>query len=120
MDDAIPQNPCAPAEAVAVKIKSGNKQVLELLNKINNLDVFKDVEGKEKTQRRRLSSKNRRKHKNHPLGKITTEKGLTPENELIDKGVFHLSRRIIRIQKSNRRFLPEIKRDFKIIFPIKD
>ena len=39
------QNPCAPGQgALAVEIKSGNIEVIELLNEINDLDVFKDVE----------------------------------------------------------------------------
>ena len=38
------QNPCAPGQgALAIEVKSGNKKVVELLNKINNLDVFEDV-----------------------------------------------------------------------------
>ena len=43
------QNPCAPGQgALAVEAKSGNKKVFELLNKINDLDVFKDVEDERK------------------------------------------------------------------------
>ena len=39
------QNPCAPGQgALAIEVKSGNKKVIELLNQINDLDVFKNVE----------------------------------------------------------------------------
>ena len=39
------QNPCAPGQgALAIEVKSGNKKIIELLNEINDLDVFEDVE----------------------------------------------------------------------------
>ena len=43
------QNPCAPGQgALAIEVKTGNNQVIEILNKINDLDVFKDVSDERK------------------------------------------------------------------------
>ena len=113
------QNPCAPGQgALAVEIKSGNKEVIELLNEINDSDVFKDVE----EERKKLKKYGGGCHQkigvsieNHPLGKITTEKGLTPENELIDKRFFSpFKKELSRFKNPIEDFYPKSKKDFKL------
>jgi hydroxymethylbilane synthase len=86
------QNPCAPGQgALAIEVKSGNRKIIELLKEINDLDVFRNVED----EREKLKKYGGGCHQkigvsieNHPLGKITTEKGLTPNKELINKRSF--------------------------------
>lgn len=113
------QNPCAPGQgALAVEAKSGNKKVFELLNEINDLDVFKDVED----ERNKLKKYGGGCHQkigvsieNHPLGKITTEKGLTPDNELIDKRSFRpFKKEFSRLENPIKDFYPKLKKDFKL------
>ena len=113
------QNPCAPGQgALAVEAKSGNKKVFELLNEINDLDVFKDVED----ERNKLKKYGGGCHQkigvsieNHPLGKITTEKGLTPDNELIDKRSFiPFKKEFSRLENPMKDFYPKLKKDFKL------
>ena len=115
------QNPCAPGQgALAVEVKSGNKKVFELLNEINDLDVFKDVE----EERNKLKKYGGGCHQkigvcieNHPLGKITTEKGLTPDNELIDKRSFSpFKKELSRLKNPVTDFFPKSKKDFKLFF----
>ena len=115
------QNPCAPGQgALAVEVKSGNKKVFELLNEINDLEVFKDVE----EERKKLKKYGGGCHQkigvsieNHPLGKITTEKGLTPDNELIDKRSFSpFKKELSRLKNPVKDFFPKSKKDFKLFF----
>ena len=113
------QNPCAPGQgALAIEVKSGNIGVLELLNEINNLDVFENV----KEEREKLKKYGGGCHQkigvsieNHPLGKITTEKGLTPDNELIDKRSFlPFKKEFSEFENPIIDFYPKLKKDFKL------
>jgi len=113
------QNPCAPGQgALAIEVKSGNKKVIELLNQINDLDVFKNVED----EREKLKKYGGGCHQkigisieNHPLGKITTEKGLTPDNEIIDKRVFlPFKKEFSKFENPIKDFYPKLKKDFKL------
>ena len=113
------QNPCAPGQgALAIEVKSGNEKVIELLNEINDLDVFKDVED----EREKLKKYGGGCHQkigvsteNHPLGKITTEKGLTPDNELIDKrSFFPFKKELSKFENPIKDFYPKLKKDFKL------
>ena len=113
------QNPCAPGQgALAVEAKSGNKKVFELLNKINDLDVFKDVEDERKKLKKYGGGCHQKigvSIENHPLGKITTEKGLTPDNELIDKRSFiPFKKEFSRLENPIKDFYPKLKKDFKL------
>ncbi len=111
------QNPCAPGQgALAIEVKSGNSKIIELISKINNLDVFKDVE----TERKKLKKFGGGCHQkigvsieNHPLGKIITEKGLTPENELINnRSLVPFKRELTRFKNPVNDFFPKLKKDF--------
>ena len=113
------QNPCAPGQgALAIEVKSGNTKVVELLNEINDLDVFKDVEG----ERKKLKKYGGGCHQkigvcieNHPLGKITTERGLTPDNELIDERYFSpFKKELSRFKNPIENYYPKLKKDFKL------
>ncbi len=113
------QNPCAPGQgALAIEVKSGNKKVIKLLNEINNLDVFKDVE----SEREKLKKYGGGCHQkigvsieNHPLGKIITEKGLTPEKDIIDKRVFlPANEKLLKLEKPISDFYPKSKKDFRL------
>ena len=113
------QNPCAPGQgALAIEVKSGNTKVIELLNKINDLNVFKDVDD----EREKLKKYGGGCHQkigvsieNHPLGKITTEKGLTPDNELIDKrSFFPFQKELSRFENPIEDYYPKSKKDFKL------
>ena len=115
------QNPCAPGQgALAIEVKSGNKKVIEFINKINDLDVFENVEN----EREKLKKYGGGCHQkigvsieNHPLGKITTEKGLTTENELIDKRSFlPFNKEFSRFENPIKDFYPKSKKDFKLFF----
>ena len=113
------QNPCAPGQgALAVEAKSGNKKVFELLNEINDLDVFKDVEDERKKLKKYGGGCHQKigvSIENHPLGKITTEKGLTPDNELIDKRSFiPFKKEFSRLENPIKDFYPKLKKDFKL------
>ena len=113
------QNPCAPGQgALAVEVKSGNKKIFELLNEINDLDVFKDVEDERKKLKKYGGGCHQRigvSIENHPLGKITTEKGLTPDNELIDKRSFTpFKKEFSRLENPIKDFYPKLKKDFKL------
>ena len=113
------QNPCAPGQgALAIEAKSGNKKVFELLNKINDLDVFKDVEDERKKLKKYGGGCHQKigvSIENHPLGKITTEKGLTPDNELIDKRSFiPFKKEFSRLENPIKDFYPKLKKDFKL------
>ena len=113
------QNPCAPGQgALAVEVKSGNKKVFELLNEINDLDVFKDVEDERKKLKKYGGGCHQKigvSIENHPLGKITTEKGLTPDNELIDKRSFiPFKKEFSRLENPIKDFYPKLKKDFKL------
>ena len=113
------QNPCAPGQgALAVEVKSGNKEVVELLNEINDLDVFKDVEDERKKLKKYGGGCHQKigvSIENHPLGKITTEKGLTPDNELIDKRFFSpFKKELSRFKNPIEDFYPKSKKDFKL------
>ena len=113
------QNPCAPGQgALAIEVKSGNTKVIELLHKINDLNVFKDVDD----EREKLKKYGGGCHQkigvsieNHPLGKITTEKGLTPDNELIDKrSFFPFQKELSRFENPIEDYYPKSKKDFKL------
>ncbi len=113
------QNPCAPGQgALAIEVKSGNKKIIELLNEINDLDVFKNV----KDEREKLKKYGGGCHQkigvsieNHSLGKIITEKGLTPENELIDnRSFFPFKEELSRFENPIIDFYPKLKKDFKL------
>ncbi len=115
------QNPCAPGQgALAIEVKSGNKRVIELLNEINDLDVFKNVE----EEREKLKKYGGGCHQkigvsieNHSLGKIITEKGLTPDNELIDKRSFlPFKKEFSKFENPIKDFYPKLKKDFKLFF----
>ena len=113
------QNPCAPGQgALAVEVKSGNKKIFELLNEINDLDVFKDVEDERKKLKKYGGGCHQKigvSIENHPLGKITTEKGLTPDNELIDKRSFiPFKKEFSRLENPIKDFYPKLKKDFKL------
>ncbi len=113
------QNPCAPGQgALAIEVKSGNKKVFELLNEINDLDVFKDVEDERKKLKKYGGGCHQKigvSIENHPLGKITTEKGLTPDNELIDKRSFiPFKKEFSRLENPIKDFYPKLKKDFKL------
>ena len=113
------QNPCAPGQgALAVEVKSGNKKILELLNEINDLDVYKDVEDERKKLKKYGGGCHQKigvSIENHPLGKITTEKGLTPDNELIDKRSFiPFKKEFSRLENPIKDFYPKLKKDFKL------
>jgi len=113
------QNPCAPGQgALAVEAKSGNKKVFELLNEINDLDVFKDVEDERKKLKKYGGGCHQKigvSIENHPLGKIMTEKGLTPDNELIDKRSFiPFKKEFSRLENPMKDFYPKLKKDFKL------
>ena len=113
------QNPCAPGQgALAIEVKSGNKKVTKLLSEINDLDVFKNVED----EREKLKKYGGGCHQkigvsieNHPLGKIITEKGLTPDNELIDNRSFlPFKEELSRFENPIKDFYPKLKKDFKL------
>ena len=113
------QNPCAPGQgALAIEVKSGNKKIIELLKEINDLDVFKTV----KDEREILKKYGGGCHQkigisieNHFLGKITTEKGLTPDNKLIDKRSFlPFKKELSRLENPIKDFYPKLKKDFKL------
>ena len=86
------QNPCAPGQgALALEVKTGNREIIELLNKINDLQVFNNVQ----QEREKLKKYGGGCHQkigvsieDHPLGKVITEKGLTPDSEEIDERTF--------------------------------
>ncbi len=113
------QNPCAPGQgALAIEVKSGNKRVIKLLNEINDLDVFENVED----EREKLKKYGGGCHQkigisieNHPLGKIITEKGLTPDNELINKRSFlPFQKELSKLKNPIEDFYPKSKKDFKL------
>ena len=118
------QNPCAPGQgALAIEVKSGNEKVVELLNEINDLNVFKDVED----EREKLKKYGGGCHQkigvsieNHPLGKITTENGLTPDNELIDERFFSpFKKELSRFKNPIEDYYPKSKKDFKLFSRLK-
>ena len=113
------QNPCAPGQgALAIEVKSGNRKVIELLKEINDLDVFKNVED----EREKLKKYGGGCHQkigvsieNHSLGKITTEKGLTPDKELINKrSFFPFKKELSKFKNPIKDFYPKSKKDFKL------
>jgi len=113
------QNPCAPGQgALAIEVKSDNKKIIELLNEINDLDVFKDVEDERKKLKKYGGGCHQKigvSIENHPLGKITTEKGLTPGNELIDERFFSpFKKELSRFKNPIEDFYPKSKKDFKL------
>ena len=73
------QNPCAPGQgALALEVKTGNREIIELLNKINDLQVFNNVQ----QEREKLKKYGGGCHQkigvsieDHTLGKVITEKG---------------------------------------------
>ena len=113
------QNPCAPGQgALAIEVKSGNKKVIELLNKINNLDVFEDVQ-EERDKLKKYGGGCHQKIgvsiENHPLGKVITEKGLTPKNKIIDKRAFSpTNTELLKFEKPVKDFYPKSKKDFSL------
>lgn len=118
------QNPCAPGQgALAIEVKTGNNQVIEILNKINDLDVFKDVSD----ERKKLKMYGGGCHQkigvsieNHPLGKVITEKGLTPDDEVIDKRTFvTFKKEQSKFDKPVKDFYPKSKKDFKLFSRLK-
>jgi len=113
------QNPCAPGQgALAIEVKSGNKKVFELLNEINDLDVFKDVEDERKKLKKYGGGCHQKigvSIENHSLGKIMTEKGLTPDDEIIDKRSFSpFEKELSRFKNPVTDFFPKSKKDFKL------
>ena len=78
------QNPCAPGQgALAVEIKSGNKEVIELLNEINDLDVFKDVEDERKKLKKYGGGCHQKigvSYEKRDFGDVLTLKGITDDN----------------------------------------
>jgi hydroxymethylbilane synthase len=113
------QNPCAPGQgALALEVKSGNTKIIKLLNEINNLDIFKDVEN----EREKLKKFGGGCHQkigvsieNHPLGKVLTEKGLTPDNKIIDKRSFlPFEEELSRFANPVKDFYPKVKKDFRL------
>ena len=113
------QNPCAPGQgALAIEVKSGNKKVTELLDEINNLNVFKDVQ-KEREKLKKYGGGCHQKIgvsiENHPLGKVITEKGLTPENKIINKRTFFpKNTELLRFEKPVKDFYPKSKKEFSL------
>jgi hydroxymethylbilane synthase len=103
---------------LAIEVKSGNKKVIELLNEINDLDVFKDVEDERKKLKKYGGGCHQKigvSIENHPLGKITTEKGLTPDNELIDERFFlPFKKELSRFKNPIENYYPKSKKDFKL------
>ena len=113
------QNPCAPGQgALAIEVKSGNTKIIKLLNEINNLDIFKDVED----EREKLKKFGGGCHQkigvsieNHSLGKVLTEKGLTPDNEIINNRSFlPFKEELSRFENPVKDFYPKIKNDFRL------
>ena len=52
---------------------------------------------------------------NHPLGKVITEKGLTPKNKIIDKRAFSpTNAELLKFEKPVKDFYPKSKKDFKL------
>ena len=118
------QNPCAPGQgALAIEVKSGNKKIIELLNEINDLEVFEDVEDERKKLKKYGGGCHQKigvSIENHPLGKITTEKGLTPDDELIDKRFFSpFKKELSRLKNPIDDYYPKSKKDFKLFFRTK-
>ena len=113
------QNPCAPGQgALAIEVKSGNTKIIKLLNEINNLDIFQDVED----EREKLKKYGGGCHQkigvsieNHPLGKVLTEKGLTPDNKIIDNRSFlPFEKELSRFASPVKDFYPKMKKDFRL------
>jgi len=111
------QNPCAPGQgALAIEVKSGNSKIIKLINKINDLDVLKDVEAERKKLKKFGGGCHQKigvSIENHPLGKIITEKGLTPENELIDNRSFQpFKKGLSKFKYPVNDYFPKLKKDF--------
>jgi len=113
------QNPCAPGQgALALETKKGNKEIEKLISEINDLQVFKNVQN----EREKLKKHGGGCHQKigvsieeHPLGKIITEKGLTPDNKEIDERTFvPLKEELSKFEKTVEDFYPKSKKDFNL------
>jgi len=113
------QNPCAPGQgALALETKIGNKEIVKLINEINDLQVFKNVQN----EREKLKKHGGGCHQkigvsieDHPLGKVITEKGLTPDNEEIDERSFvPCKEELSKFEKTVEDFYPKSKKDFNL------
>ena len=118
------QNPCAPGQgALALEVKTGNRDIIELLNKINDLQVFNNVQ----QEREKLKKYGGGCHQkigvsieDHPLGKVITEKGLTPDSEEIDQRTFvPFKEELSKLERRVENFFPKSKKDFNLFSRLK-
>ena len=118
------QNPCAPGQgALALEVKTGNTEIIELLNKINDLQVFNNVQ----QEREKLKKYGGGCHQkigvsieDHTLGKVITEKGLTPDSEEIDERTFvPFKEELSKLERRVENFYPKSKKDFNLFSRLK-
>lgn len=113
------KNPCAPGQgALAIEVNSKNSKVKKIINKINDLDTFENVNFERESLKKYGGGCHQKigiSVENINLGKVITKKGLTPDGDEINHRYFLPHKKNLNtLTAPVNNFYPKTKKNFNL------